>query len=162
MFREMRRKKQLLDHAVAEEILTNGKTGILAVTGDDDYPYTVPLNYTYDNGMIYFHCAKAGHKLDSIRKNSKVSFCVIDNDQIVPEKFTTFFRSVVAFGKASEVESDSEKLRIMRLLNKKYAPGLDEAGEKAIENEWKILCVVQIDVEHLTGKEAIELVKKHS
>ncbi|HIU77008.1 MAG TPA: pyridoxamine 5'-phosphate oxidase family protein [Candidatus Pelethocola excrementipullorum] len=157
MFREMRRKKQLLSHTAAEEILMKGLTGVLGVSGDDDYPYTVPVNFVYDNGTIYFHCAKSGHKLDAIRKNHKVSFCVIDKEQIVPEEFTAYFRSVIAFGKAMEVEEDDEKLKVMRLLNQKYSPGLDEAGEREIQREWKILCVIKIQVEHLTGKEAIEL-----
>jgi hypothetical protein len=160
MFRKMRRNKQLLPDELAEQILINGRTGILGVSGDDGYPYTVPLNYVYENRTIYFHCAKAGHKLDAIRNNNKVSFCVIDKEDIISERFTTYFRSVIAFGKAAEVVEDSEKLRIMRLLNNKYAPGLDEAGESEIKREWSILCVISINVEHLTGKEAIELLKK--
>ena len=160
MFRKMRRNKQLLPDELAEQILINGRTGILGVSGDDGYPYTVPLNYVYENRTIYFHCAKAGHKLDAIRNNNKVSFCVIDKEDIISERFTTYFRSVIAFGKAAEVVEDSEKLRIMRLLNNKYAPCLDEAGESEIKREWSILCVISINVEHLTGKEAIELLKK--
>ena len=162
MFRELRRKRQQLPNELTEEILLKGTTGILGVSGDDEYPYTVPVNYVYEDGKIYFHCAKSGHKLDSIRKNDKVSFCVINKEQIVPEEFTSYFRSAIAFGRASEVEDDQEKLRIMRLLNAKYSPGLDEAGEKEIQRDWKILCVIQIEVEHLTGKEAIELVKLRS
>ena len=160
MFREMRRKKQLLPDAVSEEILSNGITGILGVSGDGGYPYTVPLNYAYEDKSIYFHCAKAGHKLDAIRRSDKVSFCVIDRDEIVPEEFTAYFRSVIAFGRAAKVEDEEEKLHAMRLLNRKYAPGLDEAGEKEIQREWGILCVVRIRVEHMTGKEAIELMSK--
>ncbi len=143
-----------------EEILKNGLTGVLAVTGDDEYPYVVPLNYVYENGKIYFHCARSGHKLDSIRRCSKVSFCVIDNDRIVPEQFTTDYRSAIAFGIASEVVGDTEKYRIMRSLNSKYAPGLFDEGEKEIEKDWKILCVIQIEIEYLTGKEAMEQVRK--
>lgn len=160
MFRQMRRKKQLLPREISEDILQNSSTGILGVLGDEGYPYTVPVNYVYENNAIYFHCAKAGHKLDAIKKDNKVSFCVIDKEQIVPEEFTTYFRSVVAFGKAVEITEDDEKLRVMRLLNYKYAPGLDEAGEKEIRREWSILCVLKIQVKHLTGKEAVELVKK--
>lgn len=162
MFRKMRRSKQELSLEQVEDILVNGITGILGVAGDDGYPYTVPLNYVYDGQSIYFHCARAGHKLDAIRSNNKVSFCVIAEDNIVPHEFTTYFRSAIAFGRASEVEDEHEKLRIMRLLNAKYAIGLEEVGEKEIQREWGILCVVRIHVEHLTGKEAIELVKKRN
>jgi len=156
MFREMRRKKQLLSVELTEQILMNESTGVLGVSGDDGYPYTVPLNYVYENREIYFHCAKAGHKFDSIKNNRKVSFCVISKDDIIPEKFTTYFRSVIVFGRAVEIEEDGEKLRVMRLLGSKYAPGLDEAGDKAIQRAWNILCVMKVKVEHMTGKEAIE------
>lgn len=88
MFREMRRKRQLLSQEDAQKILYQGTFGVLAVSGDDDYPYAVPLSYVYDGQKIYFHSAKSGHKLDSISKNPKVSFCVIDKDQIVPDKYT--------------------------------------------------------------------------
>ena len=143
-----------------EEILKNGLTGVLAVTGDNEYPYVVPLNYVYEDGKIYFHCARSGHKLDAIRRCSKVSFCVIDNDRIVPEQFTTDYRSAIVFGNAREVVDDIEKYRIMRLLNNKYAPGLFEEGEKEIQKDWKILCVILIEIEYLTGKEAMEQVRK--
>lgn len=156
----MRRKKQLLTEEQTEQIMCNGITGILGVLGDDGYPYTVPVNYVYENKVIYFHCAKAGHKLDAIRNCEKVSFCVIEKEDVIPEKFTSFFRSAIAFGKASEITDDDTKLKAMQLLNSKYAPGLVKDGDKAIQNEWNRLCVIKIDVEHLTGKEAIELVKK--
>jgi uncharacterized protein len=159
MFREIRRKKQLLPKEMTEKILMDGSTGVLAVSGDDGYPYAVPVNYVYESGKIFFHCARSGHKLDAMRGQSKVSFCVVQKDRVVPEKFATDYRSAIAFGKASEIEDAGEKLRIMRLLNDKYAPGLSEEGEKEIQKDWKILCVIQIEVEHLTGKEASEQVK---
>ena len=103
MFREMRRKKQQLAPERVEEILSRRTAGTLAVLGDEGYPYAVPLSYVYHNGRIYFHCAKAGHKLDAIRGCDKVSFCVIDQDEIVSAEFTTYFRSVIVFGRAREV-----------------------------------------------------------
>ncbi len=160
MFRELRRKKQLLPENLTREILAQGVTGVLGVSGDDGYPYAVPLNYAYAENTIYFHCAKAGHKLDAIRRNDKVSFCVIDKEDIVPEAFTTYFRSVIAFGRAAEVTEDDEKLRAIRLLNRKYAPGLEEKGENEIKKEWNILSIVRIGIEHMTGKQAIELMNK--
>ena len=72
-------------------------SGVLAAAGEDDYPYAVPLSYVYCDFKLYFHCAKEGHKLEAIARNPKVSFCVIDQDQVVPEKYTTYFRSVIVF-----------------------------------------------------------------
>lgn len=160
MFREMRRKKQLLSSDRTKTILDNGITGILGVVGDEGYPYTIPLNYIYHQDYIYFHCAKVGHKLDALRANNKASFCVIEKELIVPEEFTAYFRSAVAFGKALEVSEEEEKLKAMRLLNNKYSPGLDVGGEAEIKKSWDALCVIKIKIEHLTGKESIELVKK--
>lgn len=159
MFREMRRKKQLLPAELTEAVMKSGITGVLGVLGDEGYPYTVPVNYVYEQRVIYFHCAKAGHKLDAIRREPKVSFSVIHQEEIVPEAFTAYFSSAIAFGRAAEVTDDEEKRRAMRMLNKKYAPGRNEAGEEEIQKFWTSLCVVKIEVEHLTGKEAIELAK---
>ena len=108
MFREMRRFKQALSKDETKKILTDGKTGVLAVSGDEDYPYTVPINYVFFNGRIYMHCAKAGHKIDAISRNKKVSFCVIGQDTVVPEKFTSFYRSAVVFGQARLLSEGSE------------------------------------------------------
>lgn len=159
MFREMRRKRQQLSQKQAIKIMQNGITGVLGVLGDDGYPYTVPVNYVYAEEKIYIHCAKVGHKLDAICGHNKVSFCVVESEDVVPEEFTTYFRSVIAFGRAAEVTMDNEKRAAMRLLNRKYAPGLDAAGEEAVENAWNHLCVIRIAVLHLTGKEAKELRK---
>lgn len=158
MFREMRRKKQLLSADRTEKILIDGKTGILGVAGDDGYPYTVPVNYVYKDDNIFFHCAKADHKLDAMKSHDKVSFCVIEKEDIIPEELTAYFRSAIAFGRADEVTDDDEKWEAMRLLNEKYAPGLREAGDKEIEGQWNALCVMKIRLEHVTGKESIELV----
>lgn len=97
-FREMRRKKQVLSQQEVVDIMHKGTSGVLALIGDNDYPYAVPISYVYDDGKIFFHSAKSGHKIDAILKNAKASFCVIDQDYIVPEEYTTYFRSVIAFG----------------------------------------------------------------
>ncbi|NMC52888.1 MAG: pyridoxamine 5'-phosphate oxidase family protein [Chloroflexi bacterium] len=158
MFRDMRRKKQLLPNDVTEQILKTGRVGVLGVSGDDDYPYTVPLNYAYEDGKIYFHSAKTGHKLDGIQRNNKVSFCVIERDEVVAEKFTSFFRSVIAFGKARIVDDVVLKQHALMLLVRKYSPGLEVEGDKEIQKGWNNLNVVEIEIDHATGKEAIELV----
>lgn len=85
MFREMRRKKQLLPEEEAIAILKEGTFGVLALSGDDGYPYAVPISYVYEGGKLWFHCAKSGHKLDAIRREPKASFCVTAQDKVVPE-----------------------------------------------------------------------------
>ena len=97
-FRDMRRKRQLLSEEDSIDILTKATAGTLALLGDNDYPYAVPISYVYQERKLYFHSALAGHKVDAIRKCDKASFCVIDKDEVHPEKYTTYFRSVIAFG----------------------------------------------------------------
>ena len=158
MFREMRRKKQALSLEECTSILNAGTSGVLAVLGDDDYPYTVPISYVYADSKLYFHCAKTGHKLDSIKCSSKVSFCVINQDQVIPEEYTTYFRSVVAFGKIRMMEDEQEKRTAIEKLAVKYAPNDNADSRKnTIEREWAALCVLEMTIEHMTGKEAIEL-----
>lgn len=156
MFREMRRKKQQLSGEETIEILKSGKTGILGVMGDEGYPYTVPVNYVYEDGKIFFHGAKAGHKFDAIRSCDKVSFCVIEKDDVVAEELTAYFRSAVAFGRARILEKEEEIFHAAEILGLKYYDD-KEFVEKEIRSEWKALSCVEIEIEHVTGKEAIEL-----
>ena len=161
VFREMRRKKQVLSQKEVEDILHKGTSGVLALLGDNDYPYAVPISYVYDDGKVYFHSAKSGHKIDAIQRTAKASCCVIDEDLVVPEEYTTYFRSVIAFGRIRIVEDDSEKRAAIEKLAIKYAPE-DTAANRdyAISREWKPLCMLEMTIDHVTGKEAIELVKE--
>ncbi len=159
-FRAMRRKRQQLSDAESVDILKKATSGTLALLGDGGYPYAVPISYVYSDGQLYFHSALTGHKVDAIRNCDKASFCVIDKDDVKPEKYTTFFRSVIAFGKVHIVEDDAERLRIARLLGNRYNPHQDEALQKEIENGLSRMLVICFDIEHLTGKESIELVKE--
>lgn len=160
MFREMRRKSQQLSHAEAEAVLRRGTSGVLSLLGDEGYPYGVPLSYVYENGKLCFHCATSGHKLDAVRREEKCSFCVIDQDQVVPEKYTTYFRSVIAFGRVRILQEDCEKRAAVEKLSIRYCPG-DEAGmEQELRDYWDKLCMLEMTVEHLTGKEAKELAKE--
>lgn len=155
----MRRIKQQLTQEECEKILERGRTGVLAVLGDDGYPYTVPINYYYTDSKIYLHCAKSGHKLDAIRSNPKVSFCVVERDDILQEKFTTLFKSAVAFGKA-EILADKEEMRssVTALAEKYCSDFLDEVPAE-VERGFDILCMIKINIEHLTGKQGKELIK---
>lgn len=161
MFREMRRKRQLLPIEESEAILERMTNGTLALYGDDGYPYAVPVSYVYADGKIYFHSATKGHKVDAILRNDKVSFCVVERDEIRPAEFTTYFRSVIAFGKARILTDEEEKRTALGLLADKYSHG--EVGmETEIAKGFHRLLMVEIKIEHLTGKEAIELVRERT
>ena len=163
MFREMRRKRQALTEEACIEVLRRNTSGVLAVSGDDNYPYAVPLSYVYDNGAVYFHCAKSGHKLDAIRACDKVSFCVTDQDLVVPAEYTTYFRSVILFGRASVLVEENEiRSAIEKLAIKYYPEDSKEHRDSAIGKEYKALCMVKLQIQHMSGKEAIELVKANS
>ena len=160
-FRAMRRKRQQLSEEESVAILKKATAGTLALLGDNDYPYAVPLSYVYQEGRIYFHSALSGHKVDAIRKCDKASFCVIEQDDVQPEKYTTFFRSVIAFGRIHIIEDEHEKLETARMLGNRYNPNHDEALQKEIEGGLSRMLMIRFDIEHLTGKEAIELVRQH-
>ena len=160
-FRQMRRKRQQLSQEESIAILQKATAGTLALLGDDDYPYAVPISYVYNEGKLYFHSALNGHKVDAIRKYDKASFCVIEKDDVQPEKYTNFFLSVIAFGRIQIVEDEKEKLEIVRMLGNRYNPNQDDALQKEIESGLSRLLAIRFDIEHLTGKEAIELVKQH-
>ena len=163
MFREMRRKRQQLSHEESVDILNKGSSGVLALSGDEGYPYAVPISYVYENGKIYFHSAKSGHKVDAVNREEKASFCVVDADDVVPEEYTTYFRSVIAFGRVHILTDEGEKRRAIELLARKYYPGdTDEHREMAIDREYAPVCVLEMNIEHMTGKEAIELVRKRN
>lgn len=163
MFREMRRKKQQIPDNEAIAILENSKTGILAVNGDNGYPYTVPLNYMFYNGKIYFHSASEGHKFDSIKNNSKVSFCVISQDKIIPEKYTTAYESVVVFGNAKIMDDKEEIKKVIYDFAKKFHPTDTEENRMFyINSDIKTMAMVEITPEHITGKEGLELYKKRN
>lgn len=157
MFREMRRGRQLMSPEETIAVLERGSNGVLACLGDEDYPYAVPLNYVYHNGKIYFHSAMSGHKMDAMMKHPKVSFAVIDQDTIVSEKYTSYFRSAIVFGKARIAEGD-ERLEAFRALVEKYSGDQPEENKRREIEGCARAHIVAIDIEHMTGKQAKELV----
>lgn len=159
-FRPMRRFRQQLSDDESVGILKKATSGTLALLGDNGYPYAVPISYVYAEGKLYFHSALSGHKVDAIRNCDKASFCVIEQDNIHPKEFTTYFRSVIAFGRIHIVEDDVEKLSAARLLSERYNPGDEEGFQKELEKGFACMLAIRFDIEHLTGKEAIELVRK--
>ena len=162
MFRGMRRKRQGLSEEETIAMLESCTSGVLAVQGDDDYPYAVPLSFAYEDGKIFFHAAKAGHKMDAIERDDKVSFCVIAADDVVQSTFTTHFRSAVVFGKARVLTDDGEKRHALECLVKKYSPDFLDAAGSEIEADWDRVRAIELAVEHMTGKASIEIIKERA
>ena len=161
MFREMRRKRQALPAEDCHDILNRGTSGVLALSGDNGYPYAVPLSYVYDGEKLYFHCGKAGHKLDAIGRCPKASFCVVDQDQVEPLAYTTHYRSVIAFGTIRVLEDDREKQAAIEALAVKYAPEDSvEHRERYIQQDWASVCLLEMAIDHLSGKEERELARE--
>lgn len=158
---KMRRHKQQLTAQVAAAILESATNGILSLVDADGEPYGVPLSYACDdNGHIYFHSAARGHKIDSVGSGAPCSFCVVDRDAVVPDEFTTYFRSVIVKGKIHIMDDYDEIHKGLLLLCAKYSPGIDPAREiaKCIGH----VKVLRLDISQITGKQAIELVNRHN
>jgi hypothetical protein len=158
MFRPMRRIKQLLSEEDTLAVMNRCTNGVLACLGDEDYPYAVPLSYAYFNEKIYFHSAKSGHKIDAIEKSPKVSFTVIDEDNIVSEEYTSYFRSVIAFGRA-RIAEDGEWFEAFKALVEKYSKDQPEENRIKEISGCNHSHIIAIDIDHITGKEAIEYVR---
>lgn len=140
----------------ALELLRNGEYGILSVIGDDGYPYGVPLNHVYKDGCIYFHCALEGHKIDAIKNNNKVSFCVVGNTEIISDKFSTKYESVIIFGRAEEVIEENEKKAGLLSIIEKYSSDYQDEGKKYINKDYQRAALFRIVIEHIIGKKANE------
>ncbi|MBR0182608.1 MAG: NimIJ family nitroimidazole resistance protein [Bacteroidaceae bacterium] len=159
-FRPMRRHRQQLSNEENIAILQKATAGTLALLGDEGYPYAVPISYVYNEGKLYFHSALSGHKVDAIRNYDRASFCVIEQDDVQPKKYTTFYRSVIAFGRIHIIEDEQEKLATARMLGNRYNPNDEESLQKEMEKGFSRMLMLRFDIEHLTGKEAIELMKQ--
>lgn len=154
MFKEMKKNNRETSRDVIDKVLEKCEYGVLATVGEDGYPYSLPLNYVYVNGAIYFHSAKKGHKLDNIANNPKVSFSVVTDTDVIEDKFTTSFNSVVIFGK-SEIVYDEEKDMALLTVIKKFSKDYIEEGKLYIERAKDHCCVVKINITHITGKSKI-------
>ena len=155
MFRQMRRIKQQLPDEECVQILKEEPRGILSVLGDNDYPYGMPLDYVYHDNKIIFHSALEGHMYDSIKKHDKVSFCVVNKGQKVENQWYYVFKSVIVFGKIREVKDENERLFNLRILGNKYFPS-EEYTEDEINKAMERTLVLELNIEHMTGKTVTE------
>jgi len=153
MFRQMRRKKQEISADKCKEILTNELRGVMGVIGDDGYPYTLPLNHYYDrkSNKLYFHGAQEGHKIDSIKNNNKVSYCVLDKGYTKDGEWSLNINSVIVFGKAHIIDDEDKIKEICYNLGHKFTDDENYLNDEYESNYKRVLCF-EIEIEHMTGK----------
>ena len=151
MYRSIRRKDRELDLELATRLLTEGEYGFLATADREGQAYGVPLNYVFKNNTLYFHCAPEGHKLDNIKVNDKVSFCVVGRTRVLPDKFSTEYESAMAFGRASVVQGNERYDALLSVLEK-YSPDFLEEGKKTIAKYNDKTTIIKVDIHHISGK----------
>lgn len=152
MWRPMRRSGQQLPHKETETILACGREGVLAVTAGG-WPYAVPVNYCWKDGKIIIHSAREGHKIDAVRENDKVSFCVVAEKAVIPEKYTTAYKSVIVFGRARFIEDPEAMIPFLDALAERFTGAPEEERQAYIRKYLACVAVIVIEPEHITGKE---------
>lgn len=157
MFRRIRKKKNEIDIKATETLLQSCRRGVLAVNGDDGYPYAVPINYFYDNETqrIYFHGARAGHKVDALRTCDKVCFTVYGNETVKEEAWAPFMQSAVVFGRCHLIEEEFKAMNLLKKFALKYYPSR-QLAEEEIAHSGKAAQLFEIEIEYLSGKEVQE------
>ena len=151
MFRPMRRFKQQLSEEECARILQTEPRGVLAVLGDEDYPYTVPLDFVCHQGKLYFHGAGQGHKIDALTRHDKVSFCVMDQGYREEGDWALYIRSVVVFGRLRVVTDPAQTEEMARLIGLKYYPDPAEV-EKELQQALDRVTILELTPDHMTGK----------
>lgn len=152
-FRELSRKKQQLSREECIEILMSEPRGVLSVNGDDGYPYGFPIDHWYcpRDGKIYFHCGKLGYKLDAIKNNDKVSFCVCDKGSRKGGDWALYVKSVIIFGRIRIIDEPERAIEITRQLSYKYTSDACYIEDEIKKYSSGVL-VLELSVEHMTGK----------
>ena len=150
--RPMRRKDRQLSPEEAWAILEQENYGVLAVTGDEGWPYAVPMNYFAKDGALYLHCAKEGHKLDAIAKDDRVCFTVTARHEVIPDHITCVYESVILFGTAALVEDQDERLSLLAGLVDALGEVSDDIKAKYIQSKGAKTAVVRITPHHITAK----------
>ena len=154
-FYKIRRQDRILNDERVIELLQHAEYGFLSLgESGNGYAYGIPINFVYSvtDNALYFHCALEGHKLDNLKRNNKVAFCVVGNTKILSEKFSTLYESVIVFGQAEIAQTDEDKHFALRKLIEKYAPHHLEAGEYYIESDKHKTLIFKINIEYVTGK----------
>ncbi|MBQ8927191.1 MAG: pyridoxamine 5'-phosphate oxidase family protein [Oscillospiraceae bacterium] len=157
MFREVARAKQALTREECLTLLKETRRGVLALQGEDGYPYAVPHNHWYseEDGVLYFHSGQHGAKIDAIRRSDKASYCVMDEGTPVPDAWWLQFKSVIAFGRLEVVEDHARAIDISRALSLTFTQDRDYI-EHEVEKSGPGVLVFALHIEHITGKRVTE------
>lgn len=157
MFRPIRRKKNEINPDEAKRLLTEARRGVLAVHGDDGYPYAIPINFYYDEEKqkIYFHGSRVGHKVDALKKSDKICFTVFGPEVIKAEEWAPYVQSVVVFGRCHLLEEPIAAEAMLKKFAMKYYPDEESVNEE-ISISGKAVQMYEIMIEHLSGKEVQE------
>ena len=157
MFRPMRRKEKEIGTEEARELLRTSRRGVLAVNGDDGYPYAVPINFHYDetNDKVYFHGSRVGHKIDSLKKCDKICFTVIGQETVKEEAWAPYVKSAIVFGRCRMIEDREETLKTLKRLAMKYYPD-EQTADDEIDRCAKAVQMFEIEIEHISAKEVQE------
>lgn len=147
----MRRHKQQLSQKECDEILSKRPRGVLALLGDNNYTYAIPMSHVYVDGRIYFHGAKTGHKNDAVKNHSKISYCVMDEGVLNDDGWSYTFKSVIVFGKITTVEKTDEKIEKLIHLGDKFFPTHDQTMDEICRLLEKTE-VFEITPDYITGK----------
>lgn len=133
-------------------MLRHGEYGFLAMVNADGGGYGVPLSYVYEDGIVYFHCAPQGHKLDNLALDDRMTFTVVGATKVICGGFTTAYQSVMLFGRVRLVQDDRERFEALERLGTKYNPGFEEVAKKYIRGSFARTAVLRFDVEAMSAK----------
>ncbi|WP_277057772.1 pyridoxamine 5'-phosphate oxidase family protein [Trichlorobacter lovleyi] len=151
MQHELRRKDRRIAETEARALLQRGEYGVLSLCSADGEPYGLPLSYCVLDNAIYFHCALEGRKLAMLADNNRASFCVVGATEVVPEKFSTRYESVIVSGRVSEA-LDAEKQHGLEGLTDKYCPEYHDKGLQYIASDAARTRVFKISIDTICGK----------
>lgn len=155
----MRRNRQQMTQEACENVLQHATSGVLSLVDVDGCPYGVPLSCAWVNGMLVFHGALEGKKLDCIRHDERASFCVIDCDEVFPEKYTTAYRSVIVRGRMKLVEDEAQRHALCLALAMRFHPDA-VAAEAEYRRFAQQLCVMTLLPEEITGKMGLQFMQR--
>jgi nitroimidazol reductase NimA-like FMN-containing flavoprotein (pyridoxamine 5'-phosphate oxidase superfamily) len=151
----MRRSdKEITNRAKIEELLHQASVCHLGLS-DDGQPYVVPMNYGYQDGRFYLHCAAQGRKLDILRKNNRVCLEITVTSKLVPRdgicEWTTHFTSVIGFGRAYILETPEDKQEALHIFMQSYS---GKTAHTLTPESVRPLTMIRVEIDDIRGKQS--------